>query len=88
MIHELKTWKEYYDPIFMGRKTFEVRKNDRDFKVGDTLILIETDFGGNGMTDHDLTRVPTGRKLARTVSYILHGGQFGIPDDFVIISIQ
>lgn len=39
MVHELKTWNEYFEAVFMGHKTFEVRKNDRDFKKGDTLIL-------------------------------------------------
>ena len=39
MIHELKIWNEYFEEVFMGYKTFEVRKNDRDFKKGDTLIL-------------------------------------------------
>jgi len=41
MIHELKTWPEYFEEILTGKKTFEVRKNDRDYKVGDTLILKE-----------------------------------------------
>ncbi len=44
MIHELKTWSAYFNEVFMGHKTFEVRKADRDFKVGDKLILIEGDI--------------------------------------------
>ena len=34
-IHELKTLPEYFDAVFMGKKNFEIRKNDRDYKVGD-----------------------------------------------------
>jgi len=41
MIHELKTWNEYFEEVFMGHKTFEIRKNDRNFQKGDTLILKE-----------------------------------------------
>ena len=41
MIHELKIWPKYYEEVSMGHKTFEIRKNDRDFKKGDTLILKE-----------------------------------------------
>ena len=37
--HELKTLTKYFDAILSGEKTFEIRKNDRDFRVGDTLIL-------------------------------------------------
>lgn len=88
MIHELKTWKEYFEEVFVGHKNFEVRKNDRDFKIGDTLILIEVDFGGNGMSEHDLTLIPTGRTLARGVSYILQGGKFGVEKDYVVMSLS
>jgi hypothetical protein len=41
MVHELKIWPTYYWDVFEGRKTFEVRYNDRDYKVGDTLVLKE-----------------------------------------------
>lgn len=39
MIHELKILPEYFEAVTSGRKQFEIRKNDRDFKVGDQLIL-------------------------------------------------
>lgn len=31
-IHYLKIWPDYFDLIYRGEKTFELRKNDRDFK--------------------------------------------------------
>jgi ASC-1-like (ASCH) protein len=39
MIHKLKCINPYFDSIWNGSKTFEIRKNDRDYKIGDTLIL-------------------------------------------------
>lgn len=39
--HELKLNTEYFLDVFMGRKLFEVRKNDRDFKVGDLVTFVE-----------------------------------------------
>ena len=34
-LHILKIKREYFNDILRGRKTFELRKNDRDFKVGE-----------------------------------------------------
>jgi len=49
-LHELKIKEEYYREVESGTKTFEIRKNDRDFQVGDYIhftivrgsLLIET----------------------------------------------
>jgi ASC-1-like (ASCH) protein len=40
-VHELKCWTEYFQPIWDGDKTFDVRINDRNFKVGDVIVLGE-----------------------------------------------
>jgi len=79
MIHELKTCNEYFEEVFMGHKTFEIRKNDRDFKKGDTLILKEWD---------NFRETFTGRELARTVTYVFEGGSFGLEKGFVVMAIQ
>jgi hypothetical protein len=39
--HRLKTWPLYFEEVHQGRKTFEVRVNDRDFKEGDLICLQE-----------------------------------------------
>jgi hypothetical protein len=39
MIHDLKIWPEYFRDVCSGAKTYEIRLNDRDYKVGDTLVL-------------------------------------------------
>lgn len=41
--HRLKTWPLYFEMVRAGRKPFEYRRNDRDFKAGDRLVLQETD---------------------------------------------
>ena len=43
MIHELKTTSIDYKQVYLQNKKFEVRKNDRDFEVGDILVLKEYD---------------------------------------------
>ena len=37
--HYLKILPEYYEAVKSGDKTFEVRKNDRDYQVNDVLHL-------------------------------------------------
>ena len=39
MLHELKISPEYYDAVVNGIKPFEIRKNDRNYSVGDALRL-------------------------------------------------
>lgn len=38
-IHEVEIDYKYASAIANGRKTFEIRKNDKDYKVGDCLIF-------------------------------------------------
>lgn len=39
--HELKIRTEYFSRIITGQKTFEIRKNDRNYQVNDLLYLKE-----------------------------------------------
>ena len=39
MKHELKIYKQYADAIIEGKKTFEVRYNDRGYNAGDTVVF-------------------------------------------------
>ena len=82
--HELKTWPEPFMDVALGRKTFEVRKNDRDYRIGDTLKLMEY------MPSEDHY---TGMWQLVLVTYVLrskqiaNGNQFGIEPGYCIMSI-
>lgn len=39
--HFLKIWPEHYQAVISGMKKAELRKNDRNYSVGDSLILKE-----------------------------------------------
>lgn len=43
MVHALKEHPEHFENVISGKKLFEIRKNDRDFKTGDLLALNEYD---------------------------------------------
>lgn len=77
--HELKTWPEYYAEVLNGNKTFELRKMDRDFKVGDELILREY---------FPSSQVYSGRECIKQISYILRGGTFGLEKDYCILGLR
>jgi hypothetical protein len=80
--HELKTWQPFFAAVLDGRKPFEVRKDDRGFRVGDTLLLQEWDA---------LNRVYTGRTCERTISYLFRGGDvagFGVEYGYVVLGLH
>ena len=58
-IHELKIKPVYFEAVKEGTKTFELRRDDRNFKVGDILLLREWEHGYSG------------RKIKKKVIYIL-----------------
>ena len=77
MIHDLKTIPEYYEAVRIGKKNFEVRKNDRDYKVGDALSLQEYD---------PVEKRYTGRSIGFTVIYILDNPEF-VKEGYVIMGL-
>lgn len=85
-VHELKILNEYFVPVLTGKKCFEIRKNDRDYKVGDVLILREwipnLVFNGENQAGNY-----TGRKVCRVITYIFNGGNYGVSEDTVILGI-
>ena len=78
MTHELKILPDYFGDVNDETKTFELRKNDRGFFVGDVLILCEWD---------DAEGVHTGRYCARKVVYIIRSTAFGLEKDHVIMGL-
>lgn len=52
-VHNLKINSEFFGPVKLGLKTAELRLNDRDYKVGDWLVLNEW---YNGFTGQQVTR--------------------------------
>lgn len=78
-VHDLKVWKEFFKDLETKKKTFEVRKNDRNFQVGDLLMLMEY----NKETDNF-----TGRYLEREIVFKFDGGQFGLEAGFCVLGIK
>lgn len=77
--HELKTWQSYFHALEDGTKNFEIRRDDRGFRVGDILRLRETEYGSGAYT---------GREVRREITYILRREEdLGLMDGFAILSL-
>lgn len=75
-LHVIKLDVKYYESVSNRIKTFEVRLNDRDYRVGDMLLMYE--WTG---TEY------TGRTLTRRIKYILTLDEFGMKD-WVVMAIK
>ena len=65
----------YFEDVKARKKNFEIRKDEDDIQVGDTLVLCEW----NGIHY-------TCRELSRKVKYVLRNvPQYGLQDGFCII---
>lgn len=77
MIHELKISWKYFDDVAICDKNFEIRKDDRDYKVGD-IILLQECSKEDGLW--------TGRMVRRKIKYILRDvPDYGLKKGFIII---
>ena len=64
-VHELKTWRIFFDDLASGMMTFNIRREDRDFGIGDIALFREW--------------LPTedrfsGRETRKLITYVVHGG--------------
>ena len=73
--HELKCTPEYFQQTWDSNKLFEIRKNDRDFQVGDHIILREWNGGYTGRVIKD--------EITSVVSF-----PDGLKDGYVVIGID
>lgn len=83
-VHELKCWPEPFEAVMAGHKTCEVRVNDRGFQPWDVLHLREWDPRIHVQNGGDYTL----RGCLVEVSHIVRGGEFGLADDLVVMSIR
>ncbi len=75
--YQLKTVNPYFQDMWTRKKRFDVRINDRNFKVGNTLVLHE--FKAE-------TGFFTGRKINTIITYILDTPDF-CKEGYVILQL-
>lgn len=82
MLHELKIEKQFADAVLDGRKTFEVRRNDRGFNAGD-LVRFEVVEQGAAFTLPCRSH-PLNGEMYR-IGYVISG--WGLNEGYVAFSI-
>lgn len=83
MLHDLKIERQFADAVIDGRKTFEVRRNDRGFNAGD-LVRFEVIEHGVAVTFRCESH-PLDMEIYR-IGYVLSG--WGIEEGYVAFSIS
>jgi len=79
-IHNLKTVNPFFELVKNRTKRYEIRKNDRNFQVGDFLLLEEFIMTGKQIT---------GRKIIVIITNILQDEiKFCLKPDFCVLSIK
>jgi hypothetical protein len=87
--HELKVDPEFFQAVVDGKKNFEIRRNDREFKIGDILLLRETKYPGYAMNLDRAPLVYTGRETKRLITYIMEPKvSYGMLYGFVAMATQ
>lgn len=74
-VHDIKIATSYYEDIVSGKKSFELRKNDRGYKEGDSIKMLEFDDGKH-----------TGRTIDADIIYLLEE-YTGLQEGYCILGI-
>lgn len=85
VVHVLKLSKLFATEVFNGVKSFELRKNDRNYQVGDFVHFVDINkqefLNGEVLNDFD-----NGNLFK--ITYILSKTEFiDVPKDYVVMSI-
>lgn len=75
-IHKVKILEDFALKHHLKLKPWELRKNDRDYKVGDAITFSVIDKDGLVVGSY-----------TRRIEYIFEGGEYGLEKGFVIMTL-
>lgn len=76
--HIVKCWAHQFDDVASGIKRAEFRRNDRDYRQGDTLVLQRFDPVAFRLT---------GQQLTFGITHVLES-EFGMPAGYCMLSLS
>lgn len=81
--HKLKCSREQFQQVWLGFKTFEIRKNDRNYLKGDLITLLEWSPG-----DIDPFHPAfEGRSMDFVIGHFVQG-EYGLPKNICVFQIH
>lgn len=98
-LHELKIKDEYFKEVLRENKTFELRKNDRDYQVGDLIHFVEILnqqlwCGSFPLIDYEKNKIATKTvyiddNALYQITYVLKDvPEYGLAKDYCILGIK
>lgn len=85
-VHDVKSWTYLFDALESGKKHHDIRVMDRDYKVGDLMLMRRYDYG---------KRKYTGAETIRQISYITSAkheacafSPFALNPEYAILSLE
>ena len=83
-MHTVKLQTQFAKAILAGEKKCEVRFDDRDYQSGDSLSF--------QLVDGEIPKMEYLQSVMEqhiiSITHVLRGGQFGIKDGWVVLSIN
>ena len=85
-IHFLKVWPQFFEPIARGQMPFDVRKNDRDFRAGDKVVMYEwIPENAKGREAEGYT----GREVRGNILHVMRATDVdGLGPEYVVLGIE
>lgn len=83
--HELKSWPRFFRPVVAGERVHELRRNDRDYRVGDRVFLREYDPHSKTFTGSSCVAVVTSITSQDVPCAV---SEQGLSPDFCILSVR
>ncbi|MBO5145032.1 MAG: DUF3850 domain-containing protein [Lachnospiraceae bacterium] len=73
--HDIKILPKFFEDVYSDRKAFEIRKDDRDYQIGDSVTFREWDL------EHGYT----GSEITVGIIYVLRNcPEYGLMDGYCI----
>lgn len=84
--HRLKIKPHWFDRLVEGSKTCEVRKDDRDYQIGDTITVGKCCRPSHhGCSDYGICLISS--TMTFQITHVLRGGQYGIESGWCVLSL-